>query len=122
MNDKVKLNLSISKSTKKIATERAQAEKITVSKLFSILVNNQLFVSDIDMASLNKTNICLNLIEQHLYQIKKSLFEAAENNRELNPEFDGLKIKIEDIHTKISESIKIIDEFFYIYLFKFKRV
>ena len=112
MSRKTRINLYISEEVKNIALKKAEICKNSISKIFEqLLMNNNIInYTTIDIGSIIKVNVLLNEIEQHLYQIKKTIFETIENNNNIDDCIIQIKKFIDNWHAKIHEQINSLSD------------
>ncbi len=107
------IKLYISKETRNIAVRKAEQLNISISALFKRLIKENNIINISDDTQTNVVNVYnkLNEIEQHLYSIKKSIFETIENNAgNITQVILNLKDDIDNCHQNINCQIQQIND------------
>ncbi len=112
MSSKVKINLYITPEIKILAAEKAKECNNTISNVFEQLIKSGKIIdySSVGIGGIIKIFSALNDIEQHLYQIRKSIFEKLETGADIETSILDMKNFIDTWHSKIHEQIVQIDE------------
>ncbi|MBP7652572.1 hypothetical protein KA977_04065 [Candidatus Dependentiae bacterium] len=114
MPTKKNICLTISAETKQQAQELAEKLNISVSDLFSRLMQNVKIYdfNTIPELQINEILKQLNAVENHLYLIRKTLFEMSENNADIKSIYEVITKKyLEECHKQITEQAEKINEF-----------
>ena len=114
MTVKKNICLTISDETKQQAQELSEKLNISISNLFCQLIQNIKIhnFNSLPIENINEILKQLNIVESHLYQIRKILFEQSENNYDFKNVYEMvLKKYIDNCHLQISGQIEKINIF-----------
>ncbi len=113
MSGKVKINLYIKEEIKRLASEKAAICKSSISNLFEKFIQSNEIINFNSINAEGILKVCsgLNEIEQHLYQIRKSIFEVIERGGDAADKLIEIKKFIDNWHVKINEQTTMISKF-----------
>ncbi len=106
--------LTLSEETKQKAHALSEKLNISISNLFCQLIRNVKIYNfnSIPTQQINELLKQFNLIESHLYLIRKFLFEQTENNNDFKSVYEMiLKEYIDNCHQQITVHIEKINDF-----------